>query len=512
MAKLQSPTEPPSDAERIAALQVRNAELELELQQVEQKWRKQAEEITENAIALLRTTLEATADGILVINAQGSITHFNHKFAELWKLTQTPTALENDWQLLPLMEVQLKDSQAFLSQVKAEYAQNDLESHGFLEFTDGRLFERYSKPQVLGGEIIGRVISYRDITAWRQAEKALRQSEERFRATFEQAAVGIAHCVKGRFIHANQKCCDILGYTLEELQTLSYINITHPDDLAVELPYAQRLIAGEIPAYSLEKRYMRKDGSTAWINLTTSLVRESSGEIKYATALIEDISERKQAEEQLAASLQEKEVLLKEVHHRVKNNLQVVSSLLDLQSQRIQEPQVLEMFRESQNRVKSMALIHEKLYQSESLSKVNLADYIESLVMYLIQAYAVNPDRIALQLNLEPLALNLDTAIPCGLILNELISNAMKYAFPGNMGGTLWISLHSSCSAVSSQENNVFELVVGNDGVKLPKLLDLSSAKTLGFQLVNILIQQLQGQIEVSQNQGIEFKIRFWEL
>jgi two-component sensor histidine kinase len=241
-------------------------------------------------------------------------------------------------------------------------------------------------------------------------------------------------------------------------------------------------------------------------------VRESSGEIKYATALIEDISERKQAEEQLAASLQEKEVLLKEVHHRVKNNLQVVSSLLDLQSQRIQEPQVLEMFRESQNRVKSMALIHEKLYQSESLSKVNLADYIESLVMYLIQAYAVNPDRIALQLNLEPLALNLDTAIPCGLILNELISNAMKYAFPGNMGGTLWISLHSSCSAVSSQENNVFELVVGNDGVKLPKLLDLSSAKTLGFQLVNILIQQLQGQIEVSQNQGIEFKIRFWEL
>lgn len=143
---------------------------------------------------------------------------------------------------------------------------------------------------------------YRDITTFKEVEAALRQSEERFRASYEQAAVGIAHCVKGRFIHANQKFCDILGYTLKELQALTYIDITHPDDLAVELPYSQQLLAGEISDYSLEKRYIRKDGSAIWINLTTSLVREPSGEIKYATALIEDISDRKRIEEELHQS------------------------------------------------------------------------------------------------------------------------------------------------------------------------------------------------------------------
>ncbi|MBD0346202.1 MAG: PAS domain S-box protein, partial [Coleofasciculus sp. Co-bin14] len=302
MAKLQSPTEPPSDAERIAALQARNAELELELQQLQEKLRQQTEATTEKGLSLLQATLEATADGIITINTQGSITCFNRKFIELWKLPESVIGLQEDWQLLTFVQEQLRDSEVFLNQVRAEYSEIDLESHSFLELKDGRVFERYSKPQVLGEDIIGRIISYRDITTLKQLEAALRQSEERFRATYEQAAVGIAHSVEGRFIRANQKFCDILGYTLKELQALTYIDITHLDDWAVELPYCQQLLAGEISDYSLEKRYIRKDGSTIWINLTTSLVREPAGEIKYATALIEDISDRKRIEEALRQS------------------------------------------------------------------------------------------------------------------------------------------------------------------------------------------------------------------
>jgi two-component sensor histidine kinase len=170
------------------------------------------------------------------------------------------------------------------------------------------------------------------------------------------------------------------------------------------------------------------------------------------------------------------------------------------------------MFQNSQSRVRSMALIHEKLYQSKSLSRVNFADYIESLAMHLIQNYAVDPDRISLQLNLEPILLNLDTAIPCGLILNELVSNALKHGFPGNTGGTIWISLCSVGTSVSCDGGDDFELVIGNNGVKLPELPDFSRAKSLGLQLVRVLIQQLEGQIEVSQSQGTEFKLRFREL
>jgi two-component sensor histidine kinase len=156
-----------------------------------------------------------------------------------------------------------------------------------------------------------------------------------------------------------------------------------------------------------------------------------------------------------------------------------------------------------------MALIHEKLYQSENLSKVNLADYIESLAMYLIQSYAINPDKITMQLHLEPVALNLDTAIPCGLILNELVSNALKYAFPENTGGTLWIDLRYLRQGIPYGERDTFELIVANDGLKLPEIPDFSTAKSLGFQLVNILVQQLRGQIEVNQSQNTEFKLRF---
>lgn len=218
-----------------------------------------------------------------------------------------------------------------------------------------------------------------------------------------------------------------------------------------------------------------------------------------------DITQRKLAEAQIQASLREKEVLLQEIHHRVKNNLQVISSLLDLQSQQIEELAMLEVFRESQNRVKSMALVHEKLYQSKNFARINFAEYTESLVSYLFKAYELTPGQVIFNLDIEETHLNIDTAIPCGLIINELVSNALKYAFPDNRSGTISISLHSD-------EEKHLTLSIKDDGVGIPKNFNVNSVQSLGLQLVKVLTKQLKGQIKIEHNQGSQFLIRFSEI
>ncbi|MBW4547965.1 MAG: PAS domain S-box protein [Symplocastrum torsivum CPER-KK1] len=215
-----------------------------------------------------------------------------------------------------------------------------------------------------------------------------------------------------------------------------------------------------------------------------------------------DITKHKEAEAQIQASLQEKEVLLQEVHHRVKNNLQVISSLLDLQSQQIEEQATLEIFRESQNRVKSMALVHEKLYKSQDFAKINFAEYTESLTSYLFKAYQFNRDKITLELTLDEVTLNIDTAIPCGLIVNELVSNSLKHAFPNNQSGTIRISMFAD-------ETQQFNLIVEDNGVGFPPDWNLKQSQSLGIQLVHVLTKQIKGKVELNNSLGSRFCVSF---
>ncbi|MFN8486492.1 MAG: histidine kinase dimerization/phosphoacceptor domain -containing protein [Caldilineaceae bacterium] len=217
-----------------------------------------------------------------------------------------------------------------------------------------------------------------------------------------------------------------------------------------------------------------------------------------------ELSERKRAEAQIKTSLQEKEVLLKEVHHRVKNNLQVISSLLYLQSDRIKDQQALEIFRDSQNRVRSMALIHEKLYQAKDLAKIDLSSYLHSLIGYLFRSYGTNASGIRLQVHAENVFLGIDLAMPCGLIINELVSNALKHAFPTGRNGEISIEL-------SRHEPHDYTLCVCDNGIGMPPDVDLENAPTLGLQLVNTLVQQMDGTVELEQNGGTTFKISFVE-
>lgn len=244
----------------------------------------------------------------------------------------------------------------------------------------------------------------------------------------------------------------------------------------------------------------RKDGSVFPVELNVGEV--NFAERRIFTLILRDITERRREEEKLRASLREKEVLLKEIHHRVKNNLQIISSLLNLQSAHIRDPRALEVFKEGQGRVRSMALIHEKLYQSADLARVDFSEYISNLAAYLFRSYEVNAGAVKLSVEAEDVLLGVDTAIPCGLIINELVSNSLKHAFPGGTGGSINITLRPAGA-------ERLTLIVADDGVGLPGGFDARDTPSLGLQLVNTLARQLGGKVSVAEGAGTTFSITF---
>ncbi|MEW5859701.1 MAG: CBS domain-containing protein [Cyanobacteriota bacterium] len=254
-------------------------------------------------------------------------------------------------------------------------------------------------------------------------------------------------------------------------------------------------------------------GPRRWREFEIDLLKQLSTQIAIAIQQSElyqqvqaELAERKRAEEQLKASLKEKEVLLKEIHHRVKNNLQIISSLLKLQSAYTKEEQVLGMFKDSQNRIRSMALIHEKLYQSEDLSRIDFAEYIRDLADNLLRSYKASSQAITLKTTVNDITLNIDTAIPCGLIINELISNSLKHAFPTPSKD------NEICINIYSSGNNQFILHVSDNGIGFPKDLDFRNTESLGLELVCTLTEQLDGTIELDSRRGTSFNIIFSEI
>jgi len=226
-------------------------------------------------------------------------------------------------------------------------------------------------------------------------------------------------------------------------------------------------------------------------------------------ASVRDITDRKQSEERLTVSLKEKEVLLKEIHHRVKNNLQILSSLLKLQSRGAQDQHTREMFEESQARVKTMALIHEELYKTSNLTKIEFASYVQHLANNLLRTYGTLSSGVKLDINVDDIQLDVDRAIPCGLIINELVSNSLKYAFPAERLAQREHSENEIDIELRQREDEHLMLKIRDNGVGLPADLDIHNTTTLGMQLVNTLTEQLSGKIEYRNHHGAEFEITF---
>ena len=255
-------------------------------------------------------------------------------------------------------------------------------------------------------------------------------------------------------------------------------------------------------------RTRRKDGSLFWNEVSISPIYDDQGRLSHYVAIQKDISERKRNEEQIKASLQEKEILLKEVHHRVKNNLSIVASLLEFQADYLDDPKAIQGLIDSQNRIQSMALVHERLYQSEDLGKINFKDYLQSLLDQLVTSFNLQLRQIQIQFESEEIFLNIETVTPCGIIINELVSNIFKHAFPEQQDAKIWIS-----ATQNSLENlDLITLTVQDNGVGLPPDLDIHNADSLGLQLVSLLTKQLEGNLKVSCHQETVFELTFAEL
>ena len=233
-------------------------------------------------------------------------------------------------------------------------------------------------------------------------------------------------------------------------------------------------------------------------------MRNESGEIVGICGIAQDTTERRRMEEALRASVREKEVLIKEVHHRVKNNMQIISNILSLQSGSVKDPAARECLVECQNRIRSMALVHEKLYRSGNLSRIDFAEYLRSLSSALFHSCRVGADRVRLDFKASDVSLDVNTAIPCGLVANELIINALKHGFPAGRSGSLRIGL-------DALGGGRCRIVVADDGVGFPKDLDFRMTETLGLQLVTLLVDQLEGTIELDRTGGTAFTITFGE-
>jgi PAS domain S-box-containing protein len=303
----------------------------------------------------------------------------------------------------------------------------------------------------------------------------------------------------------------ILGYTVDEIRAMNPLEVLTPSSRELIRRAFEKELRSELPQ-PRDKfisrtdciEHFHKNGGTVWIEITTTFIRDENGAPTGVLGISRDITKRKIAENKLKESVKENEVLLREVHHRVKNNLQVVSSLLSLQSRNIREKTYEQMFEESHNRIQSMALIHEKLYQGRDLAHIDFKGYTRSLLAHLFHSFGVSANQISVQLDIEAVPLAIDTATPCALITNELVSNCLKHAFPDNRPGTIKIAFAS--------HDHGFNLVISDDGVGLPENTDFKSPQTLGLRLVNTLVRQLGGRMEVNHSNGTEFKIQFNKL
>lgn len=260
----------------------------------------------------------------------------------------------------------------------------------------------------------------------------------------------------------------------------------------------KKVVLGEPKRFESKFIYKNKEH---WLELFINAIKDVDGNVSEISMVAHDITEKKKAEQEIVDSLKEKEVLLKEIHHRVKNNLQVISSILNLQSSFVHDEKILDVLQESRNRIRSMAIIHENLYRTTNFSSINFTSYILNLATNLVASYRISESKVELKYDMDQLDLVLDQAIPCGLLVNELITNAIKYAFPDENKGHIVISL-------KEKKDRIF-LSIKDDGVGLPDDFEIESSDTLGLQLVLTLVEQLDGELKFNKTEGTEFLINF---
>jgi len=450
-----------------------------------------------------RLLISSSLDMICASDREGFITEFNAAAQRTFGYTAEEVIGKHVSMLYenPQQRIRITDEELYKKGVYSGEVYNVRKN--------GERFIAFLSASVLrneAGEIVGAMGVSRDISELKQAEEQLRAQSAKLNAVFESSShliwtLDTNLCLTSfnqnyaRFFKAHYGRDVHVGLNMasgDMVSSSEYNTFWVQKDKAV--------LRGERQHF--ETKLIDRHGNTIWREIYLNPIFDENGTVREISGIGNDITEKKLAEEKIRQSLQEKEVLLKEVHHRVKNNLQVISSILNLQSSYVKDQGTLNILKESQNRIKSMAFIHESLYQTKDFSSINFSEYVVNLSHNLIQSYSNFDNEIKLNLDIQNVFLNLDLAIPCGLIINEIVSNALKYAFVDKTG-----DCEVSVKMTLSDENLVLE--VADNGIGLPKEIDYRNTQSLGLQLVVTLTDQLNGTIEMDAAHGTKYTIIF---
>lgn len=329
----------------------------------------------------------------------------------------------------------------------------------------------------------------------------LRESEEKFRTLFQESIDGIYLTnVGGKIVDCNKALLDLFGYTREEMMAINigntYVNPRDRDRF-------KKAISGDGFVRNFEVKFHRKDATEMDCNISSITRRGGNSNIIGYQGIIRDITERKNVEKHIINSLREKELLIQELYHRTKNNMQVICAMLELQSEESDDEQLVKAFREMKDRIMSMALVHEKLYKSQDLSRIDLDDYVSDLTKILMHSNNVSSDKIAIKVDITSFPISIDIAIPVGLILNELISNSLKHAFPNDSDGEISLIIKES-------DSGMIELQYSDNGIGLSEDIKITEMESFGIQSLILLVEyQLKGTIDFSNKDGFTCQIRF---
>lgn len=489
--------------------------------------RKKYEEAIRESRESYKNLIESSPVGIVILNEELKVKFVNDTGKDLFGIPRNQTEALNIWdfinkkqkkEVLEHIQNMLLGNKTNFFELNIVTTKNELktvEAKGILinyqgekalqvvlnDITDRKQLQKEQLRAQIAEETNKRL--QKEIAERINAERKLIENQQFTKSIIESSLDMICATDKeGKIIEFNEAACLSFGYTIEEIKNLSP-KVLFADEKQYDSVHKQIFNLGN---YSGEVINVRKDGSRFVSYLSASQLLSPTGEVIGTMGVSRDITEGKLAEKQIKEALKEKEILLKEVHHRVKNNLQVISSILNLQSSYVSDENTLNILRESQNRIKSMAFIHESLYQNKDFAQIKFSEYVVNLSNNLVHSYRLNKHLIDLKLEIDEIFLNLDDSIPCGLIINELVSNALKHAFGNNEPGEIEIKVKNKVKTLY--------LSVADNGKGLPKNFNIENTQTLGLQLVSSLCEQLDAELKLNTKQGkgtcfeIEFKLK----
>jgi len=455
--------------------------------------RRSAEELKTGEIAL-QAILRSTADGIIAVGLDRRILFYNERFLEMWQIPQETMAGGVFAGVFRVVLDQVDDPDAFRKRIEAlsTSLEDDFE---IVRFKDGRIFDRVSRPLMDGKTHRGRLWTFSDVGMQIQTEAALRESEAIFREFFKHSPVYVfIKDEKDRALRLSDNFENMLGRPADELLGKRTDEL-FPAAAARKMVDDDRMLLKTGTKVEVEEEL----GGRTYSTIKFPIFIEGK---EYISGFMIDITERTRMDKALRNNLREKDVLLQEIHHRVKNNMQVISSLFSIQARHIESEDCRRILKEGQSRIRSMSLVHEKLYQSRDLSKIALPGYIESLANHLFQANLTDPEQVKLETDFEDIALDINLAIPFGLILNELISNALKHGFARGRKGVLRIRLRRGAGGEVI-------LRVTDNGAGIAPHYDVRKSETFGLKVVNLLVNQLGGVLDLDRVGGTSFIVTF---